>query len=121
MQSKAKTVDAYLKEVPIERREVVTQIRDAFLRNLKGYEECMEYGGPCYKRNGKIEAGFMSQVRSINIYILKQDVMKKNKDLLKGLSVGKGCIRFPNPRKIDLKLVAKILSDTLKSKDGICT
>lgn len=120
MQSKAKTVDAYLKEVPNERREILTQIRNTFLKNLRGYEECMEYGGPCYKKNGKIEAGFMSQVRSINIYILKQDVMKKNKDLLKGLSVGKGCIRFPNPQKIDLNLVTKLISDTAKSKDGIC-
>lgn len=45
MQSKAKTVKAYLAELPKERREAVSAIRETILKNLPaGYEEGMQYG-----------------------------------------------------------------------------
>ena len=120
MQSKAKSVSDYLKEVPHDRKAILTEIRKACLKNLKGYEEVMEYGGPCYKRNGAVEVGFMSQARYISLYILKQEVIKKNKEALKDLNVGKGCIRFPNPRQINMSLVSKLLKDTFQSDDVNC-
>jgi hypothetical protein len=45
MQSKAATVDAYLAELPEDRREVVQAVREKILANLPaGYEEGMQYG-----------------------------------------------------------------------------
>jgi hypothetical protein len=45
MQSKAKTVEKYLAELPAERREAISAIRKTILDNLpKGYEETMVYG-----------------------------------------------------------------------------
>ena len=45
MQSKAATVDAYLAELPEDRREAIEGIRKVILKNLpKGYEEGMLYG-----------------------------------------------------------------------------
>ena len=45
MQSSAKTVQEYLKELPADRREAINAMRDVILANLpKGYEECMSYG-----------------------------------------------------------------------------
>lgn len=43
--SKATTVAAYLEELPAERREVVSKVRDVVRENLpKGYEEIMGHG-----------------------------------------------------------------------------
>jgi len=56
----------------------------------------MLYGGPCYVKNNIVEAGFASQKHFIGLYILKQDVMRKYKDELKGVSIGKGVMRFTN-------------------------
>lgn len=64
MQSKAKNVTDYLQEIPEERREC--------LATLTGYEERMDYGGPCYKKNGVAEVGFASQKNYIALYILKE-------------------------------------------------
>ena len=61
MQSKAKNVAAYLKELPEERRRPLTRMRQLCRQVLVGYEECMEYGMPVYKRNGVVEIGFASQ------------------------------------------------------------
>ena len=45
MQSKATTVDAYLAELPEERREAISSIRGVILKNLpNGYEEGMQWG-----------------------------------------------------------------------------
>ena len=43
-------VDAYLKSLPADRREVVATLRDLVLKNLpKGYEESLEWGYPTYQ------------------------------------------------------------------------
>lgn len=120
MQSKATTVDEYLKEVPAERLKALKQIRELCLKELKGYVESMRYGGACYEKNNIVEAGFASQKHFIGLYILKKDVMDKYRDKLKGISVGKGCIRYTKPGKIDYSIVQKLLAGTFKSKNTIC-
>jgi uncharacterized protein YdhG (YjbR/CyaY superfamily) len=120
MQSKAATVDDYLKEVPAERLNALMKIRELCLKELKGYKEIMLYGGPCYVKNNIPEAGFMSQKHFIGLYILKKDVLDKYRDQLKGISVGKGCIRYTKPERIDFAIVQKLLAGTFKSKNTIC-
>ena len=122
MQSQAKDVTAYLEEVPAERRSVLVQLRKQCLASLKGFEESMRYGGPCYSRNGVVEVGFASQKHFIGLYILRTDVMKKYKDLLKikGVSLGKGCIRYSKPEKIDFEVVEKMLKATVESTGVVC-
>lgn len=120
MQSKAATVELYLQEVPPKRSEALKKIRCLCLSELKGYEEVMMYGSPCYIKNGLAEVGFASQKNSINIYILKTDVMEKYKGLLKGVGIGKGCIRFSNPEKIDYAVIQKMLRGTYESTKSIC-
>ena len=61
----------------------------------------MEYGGPSYKRNGEVEVGFASQKNFIGLYTLRvrTDVMNAHRHLLegKGISLGKGAIRYSRP------------------------
>lgn len=122
MQSKAKDVETYIEEAPEDRRQALSRIRELCLKELKGYQEVMRYGGPCYEKNNIIEAGFASQKHFIGLYILKTDVMDKCKDQLKGkgISTGKGCIRFSKPEKINFEVVAKLLRETFVSADTVC-
>jgi len=120
MISNAKTVDRYLDTVPLKRKKAISQIRKLCKTILKGYDEVMEYGGPGYSKNGKVEIGFMSQKQHITFYCLKHKVMLDNKDLLRGLNHGKGAIRFSNPDKIDYDLIEKILIETYNSSEDAC-
>lgn len=122
MQSKAKDVDTYIKEAPEDRRQALSRIRQLCLKELKGYKEIMKYGGPCYEKNNIIETGFASQKHFIGLYILKKDVMDKYKDQLKGkgISTGKGCIRFSKPDKINFEIVEKLLRETFISTNIVC-
>ena len=120
MQSNAKTVDKYLSEIPLERLPAMKKLRELFLKELKGFEEKMAYGGPGYERNGVIEAGFASQKHFIGVYILKKTVFDKFIPKLKGITYGKGVIRFTRPDNIDYEVIQEMLRATCESKDEIC-
>jgi len=120
MQSTAQTVEAYIAEAPVERRAVLIKLRDLCRGILQGYEEAMEYGMPVYKKNGVDEVGFASQKNYISLYILKQEALAPYRPLLTGISVGKGCIRYPKPEKIDFEVVEKLLRATVQSTSPIC-
>lgn len=121
MQSKAKTVKGYLDEVPENRREALERIRDLCIEILEGYEESMAYGMPSYKnRGGNIEVAFASQKNYISLYILKKDVLDKHRESLKRLNLGRGCIRYTKPEKINYDIVKQLLVDSLQSNSAIC-
>jgi uncharacterized protein YdhG (YjbR/CyaY superfamily) len=120
MQSSAKTVTAYIEEAPEERRSYLNRLRDLCLEVLVDHEERMEYGMPVYQHNGVIQFGFASQKNYISLYVVKEDVMQENRTLLQGLSVGKGCIRYSNLKKMDFAVIQKLLEDTIRSDGVVC-
>ncbi len=120
MQSTAKTVTEYLKEVPAERRAVLTKMRAYCLKYLTGFKESMDYSGPCYARDGVVKVGFMSQKNNVTLYILRTDVMKAYKGELTGCDAGKGAIRYRKPENVDFKVVEKMLRGTKASRGPVC-
>ena len=122
MQSTAMDVIAYIEEAPAERREALTRLRDLCRATLTGYEETMQYGNPGYARDGEVEVGFASQKNFIALYILRTDVMQAHKGQLKGrgLSLGKGVIRYSNPERIDFDIVKSMLRGTRESTGPVC-
>ncbi len=121
MQSKAKTVDQYLLEVPESRQKAIAQLRKLCLEKLIGYEESMDYGMPCYRQKvGEVEVAFASQKNYISFYILKEAVMEKYRADLAHLNLGKGCIRYRNPQQIDFEVVAQLLTESAQSDSEIC-
>jgi hypothetical protein len=65
---------------------------------------------------------FASQKNYISLYILKQDVMDAHREQVvgKGISFGKGCIRYTKPERIDFKIVEQMFIATEKSNAPIC-
>lgn len=122
MQSKATSVNAYLEEIPAERKPALTRLRNLCRSILTGFQEGMEYGMPSYSRDGEVEVGFASQKNYISLYILKQEVLDAYKEQLigKGVSFGKGCIRYSRPERIDFELVEQMLVASKTSDAPVC-
>ena len=120
MQSKARNVNAYVAEVPRERRAALKELRVLCARSLKSYKESMEYGMPVYKRGDGVEVAFASQKQYISLYVLRQDVLDRHRKALLGCTIGKGCIRYSNPAKIDFECIAALLRDLAQSKSEAC-
>lgn len=116
MQSKAATVDEYLKSLPKERREAIEAIRAVVRKNLDtGFEEGMSYGMMGYYVPHSIYpagyhcdpkqplpfAGIASQKNAISLYLMglymdqasTKHFVEEWKKTGKKLDMGKSCIR----------------------------
>ena len=119
MQTNAKNVTTYIQEAPAERQAVLLKLQHMCREFLPSLEETMDYMVPSYKRNGEVEVAFASQKYFIALYILRKSVIDAYRDQLKGQSIGKGCIRYTKPEKVDFTLVEKLLRDTEKAEGPI--
>lgn len=133
MQSKAKTVADYLKEIPKERQEAFNKLRDTIVKNIpKGFSEGMGYGMMGYSVPHSIYpagyhctpelplpfAGIASQKNFIAFYhmgvyadpeLLKWFVAEYPKHCKSKLDMGKSCVRFKKPDDIPFKLIGELM------------
>ena len=120
MQSNANSVDDYIAEATPERQPALRAIRSICRELLPGYDERMAYGMAAYFKGEKGEVAFANQKQTISVYVLKVEVLKAHKPLLAGLNVGKSCIRYPNPARIDLAVLRTLLSAVAASNEEPC-
>ena len=125
MQSKAKTVDEYLKEVAANRLTAdrllaLQHLRHLCRKHLRGFEEGIVYGMPGYSRAGVVEVGFASQKNNIALYILRKDVLDAHRAEFAPSTIGKGCIRYCNPERIDFRVVQAMLIATRNANGPVC-
>lgn len=120
MISKATDVETYIATLPYDRQPAVAKLQSLCTQLLVGFEECMEYGMPAYKRNGKVEIAYASQKQYIALYVMHKDIVDEFRPALSAAKIGKGCIRFTKPEKIDFEIVKQLLSRTAKSKSQPC-
>ncbi len=121
VRSDAENVSQYLQEAPAERRDALGRLRKLCAEELAGYEESMAYGMPSYApAGGEVAVAFASQKHYISLYILKTDVLDKHRAALQGHNLGKGCISYTKPEKIDFDLVKQLLVDSVHSEGTVC-
>jgi uncharacterized protein YdhG (YjbR/CyaY superfamily) len=132
MQSKATTVDEYIAELPADRKEAISKLRNEIKKNLpKGFKEEMSYGmigyvvphslyPPGYHCNPKLPLPFLnvaSQKNFIAVYhmgvygdatLLKWFTDEYAKTGLSKLDMGKSCMRFKKPGNIPYKLIGEL-------------
>ena len=132
MQSKATTVEAYLKELPEDRIVPIIKLRSVIKKNLpKGFKEGMSYGmigyvvphslySDGYHVDPKIPLPFIGLGSQKNYIALHHMGLYADPKLLewfvteyKGaevgrLDMGKGCIRFTKPENIPYELIGKL-------------
>ena len=73
-----------------------------------------------YSRAGIVEVGFASQKNNIALYILRKDVLDAHRAEFAPSTLGKGCIRYRNPDRIDFRVVQEMLIATRKAKGPVC-
>ncbi|MFD3506608.1 iron chaperone [Nocardia sp. NPDC058666] len=102
VQSKAPDVATYLAELPENRREPLTRLRDLCRTELPGFTEAMSHGMPVYERNGIPEVAFASQKHYISLYLLNTTIREAFTTRLAAHDMGKGCLRFRKDPDYDL-------------------
>jgi len=144
MTSKATTPEQYIKELPAERKESITKLRETVLKNLpKGFKEVISYGmigyvvpheiyPGGYHCDPKLPLPFVNIASQKNFIALYHMGIYSNAELLKWftaeypkhspgkLDMGKGCIRFKKPEHIPYKLIGDLIKK-ISVKDWIKT
>lgn len=134
MQSSAKTVEAYLDSLPLDRKEALMQLRKVILKNLpKGFSETMGYGMMAYVvPHSLFPAGYhcdpklplpfinlASQKNFIALYhmgiyayppLLNWFTAEYPKHSSSKLDMGKSCIRFKKTETIPYELIGELVS-----------
>ncbi len=139
MQSKATTVDAYLKSLPADRRDALTQVRRVILDHLdEGFTEGMQYGMIGYAVPHSIYpqgyhcdpkqplpfAGLASQKGHMSLYLMCIYGNEAEHDAFvaawkktgKKLDMGKSCIRFKKVDDLALDVIANTFKDITAKK-----
>ena len=130
--SNAASVDAYLDELPADRRAVVSSVREVILRNLpEGYRESMNWGMITYEvpldrypdtYNGQ-PLGYVALAAQKNYFALylmgtyqdsEQETRLKREFEKAGkkLDMGKSCLRFKRTDDLALHAIAKVIAST---------
>ena len=132
MQYKASTPEAYISQLPNDRKTPMNKLRKVILEHLpKGFEETISYGmigyvvphsiyPNGYHCNPKLPLPFMniaSQKNSINLYhsgvyarseLYDWFVAEFPKHSKRKLDMGKSCIRFKHSDEIPYDLIAEL-------------
>ncbi len=133
MQSQAKTVEEYMQEVPKDRREYFSRLRETILTNIPdGFQETINYGMIGYVvPHSRYPAGYhcspelplpfvniASQKNFIALYhmglyanpeLLNWFVNEYPKHSERKLDMGKSCIRFKKPDQIPFDLIGELM------------
>ncbi len=123
VQSSAATVDEFMQEVGPDRLPYIQEMRDACLKALPGWEERMEYGMPAYGPAGDREVGvaFNNQKQHVAFYAGHTAIENFKAELaVPGISCGKGCVRYMNPKKMDFAVIEAMLKDVRARHEAMC-
>lgn len=129
--SKTATVDAYLDELPDERREIVAAVRKVVKKNLpKGYKESMGYGminycipldeyPDTYNKQPLCYAAIAAQKNHYALYLMSAYSGDQEAVLREGfaragkkLDMGKSCVRFKKLEDLPLDVIGKVIAST---------
>ena len=128
MRSDAPTVEAYLDELPGDRREAIAAVRSVILEHLpEGFEEGMQYGMIGYHvpldrfpdtYNGEplSLAGLASQKRHMALYMMgvygSDDAWFRERWEATGhkLDMGKSCVRFRALGDVPLDVIGEAIA-----------
>jgi hypothetical protein len=134
--SQAETVEEYLQELPVDRRAVVSAVRDVVVRNLPdGYREAMGFGmitwgipladyPGTYNGQPLGYAALAAQKNHYALYVMtpyqdpaqEQWLREESNKAGKKLDMGKSCLRFKKLEDLPLDVIGKLIASTPPSE-----
>jgi uncharacterized protein YdhG (YjbR/CyaY superfamily) len=111
---KATTVDEYLARLSEEKRKALQQVRQAIRAAAPKAEECISYGVPSFRLNGKFLVAIGATAKHCSFYL--GSTVQRHKTELKSYDTSKGTIRFPASRPLPSGLVGRLVRARMAEK-----
>ena len=105
---KPRTIDGYLAGLSKEKRLALEQLRTAIKAAVPKAEECISYGIPSFRLDGRFLLGFGAAKHHLAFYT-GAFPLEAHREELAPYDTSKGAIRFPAERPLPAPLVRKLV------------
>ena len=107
-------IDAYLASVDETQRATLEALRISILRVVPDAEQCISYGMPAFKVDGKTVAGFAAFKNHLSYLPHSGSVLSQLGDELDGYQATKGSLHFAVGEPLPDALVRKLVETRLR-------
>jgi len=107
--TKPRTIDEYLGGVSAGHRAALQKVRRAVRAAVPGAEECISYGMPAFRLNGKLIAGFRSAAHHCSFHPMSGATVTTLEKELAEYDTSPGTIRFSPRAGLPAALVRKLV------------
>jgi uncharacterized protein YdhG (YjbR/CyaY superfamily) len=109
MPKRPRTIDEYLSGQSTEIRAALQRVRRAIRAAAPGAEECISYGMPAFRLDGKLIAGFRAAANHCSYHPMSGATVARLGTELAAYDTSPGTIRFPAERGMPASLVRKLV------------
>jgi uncharacterized protein YdhG (YjbR/CyaY superfamily) len=106
---KPATIDEYLTGLNAQRRVALEKLRRTIRAVTPKLEECISYGIPAFRLNGRSLVFFGAWANHCSLYPGSSATLKKFRTDLKNFQISKGTIRFSPDKPLPIALVKKLV------------
>jgi uncharacterized protein YdhG (YjbR/CyaY superfamily) len=104
-----KEIDLYLASLDEPKRSTLEVLRESILEVVPDAEQCISYGVPAFRVQGKVVAGFAAFKNHLSYLPHSGSVFPELGDDVGSYTTSKGALRFPIDRPLPLPLVRKLI------------
>jgi uncharacterized protein YdhG (YjbR/CyaY superfamily) len=115
---KSRAIDEYLADVKPDQRAALQKLRQTIHAVAPGAEECISYGIPAFRLNGRPLVFFGAWSNHCAFYPGNSTTLKKFQHDLKRFQTSKGTIRFSPDKPLPKTLVKKMIQARMANIRG---
>jgi len=105
--SKPQTINEYLAKVSPEKRVALNKLRRTIHTAFPRAEECISYGIPAFRLDGRVVAWFAAAARHLSFF--PGGVLEPFEEELKDYQTSKGTVRFQPDHPLPAGLVRRMI------------
>ena len=118
MAARPQTIDDYLAGLSTDERAALEKVRKAIKAAAPKAEECISYGIPAFRLNGKVLVAFKAAAHHCAFHPMSGTTVAAHKKDLAGYDTSPGTIRFqptdPLPDRLVRKLVKARIAENVR-------
>jgi len=107
-------IDRYLAALDEPKRSTLEALRQSILEVVPNAEQCISYGLPAFKVDGKVVAGFAAFKRHLSYLPHSGSVLPELGDDVARYEQTKGSLHFPIDKPLSKRLVKKLVTTRVR-------
>lgn len=112
-------IDEYLVDASPSSRALLQKLRETIHALVPGVEECISYGMPAFRYQGRIIAGFQATSKGCSYYPFSGTTLKTLAGDIEAYSKTKSALHFGLDKPLPASLVRKLLKARMAEGKGI--